>query len=107
MNLSTISIATQLRSGFGTLALLLGIIAGVALTKIAAIDEAFDVALDQEYPMIVRLVDMERQVNLIARATRNALLISDPAGVKKEAESVAAARQKIGALLDKIGRAHV
>lgn len=96
MNLHSLRIATQLRLGFGILAVLIGVIAGISLTRITTIDESFDAVLEREYPIVVDLYGIERQVNDVARAVRNALLISDAAEVKKETDRIASSRQKIG-----------
>ena len=95
MKSNNIKIATQLKIGFGVLGLLVVLMAGMALTKIDTVDKAFDVALENEYPAVVALYEIEGHVNEIARATRNMLLVDNPDEVKKESARVAEARKEI------------
>jgi methyl-accepting chemotaxis protein len=102
VRLNRVRVVTQLWLGFGVMALMIVLLAGVALLQVAKIDEAFDVALEQEYPAVVELYEVEGNVNEIARAVRNVLLADDKAVVKEETDRIAKARARIGERFDKL-----
>jgi methyl-accepting chemotaxis protein len=78
MKANNIKISTQLRIGFGVLGLLVLLMAGIGLVKVDTVDKAFDVALEDEYPAVVSLYEVKGQVNEIAQATRDMLLVDNP-----------------------------
>jgi methyl-accepting chemotaxis protein len=84
------------------MALMMALLAGVALVKIAQIDEAFDVALERQYPVVVELYEIEGEVQVVAGALRNVLLAVDPADVKQETDRIAASRRRISERLDRV-----
>ena len=84
MKLSDTRIATRLTIGFGLLFLLLALAVGVATVKIGHIRDEFRDVMNDDYPTSMIFVGVKDDVNLVARAIRNMLLLTDPAAVRAE-----------------------
>jgi methyl-accepting chemotaxis protein len=93
MNLSDTRISTRLIFGFGLMALLILLLGVVALVEVRSVGAAFDRTTDDIYPKIHQLRDVKDNLNSVARATRNMLLVQKPEEVKKEADRITAMRE--------------
>jgi len=95
-----LKVATRLGLGFGVVILLMLMIAGISLTKLAAVNEHVDLMVNDRFPKTVIANDVVKHINHIAGAMRNALLTTDKALIKKELDSIAESRKAIVANLD-------
>jgi methyl-accepting chemotaxis protein len=92
-------ISTKLALGFGVLALLILTMGGVSLVKTTAVGAAFQLTTEDRYGLIHDARDVKDELNAVATATRNVLLLQGPDDIKKEEERIAAARTHISQLL--------
>ena len=90
MNLVDMKISHRLRLGFGLMLALLLLMGGVSLLKVRAADEAFRLVMEDRYPTIASLQTINDNINDVARAQRNALIMSDADDIKKELSMVEA-----------------
>jgi len=77
MKLSNWKLATRLGLGFGLLVVLLGVLAGVAITRINASNKAIDAILHDRYVKVMLAQSMQFEVNVQARYLRNAIIGAD------------------------------
>ena len=71
-----LKIGVRLGMGFGFVALLLTCIAALAFAKLSALNTEIGDLVNDKFPKTVYANDIINQVNVAARSTRNALLIS-------------------------------
>ena len=100
MSLKDLKISTRLILGFGLLALLIALLGGIASVRISGIGESFDLVVRDKVPKVITLFEVEGDINVVARATRNMVILSDPAEIKKEEARIVAARKTISEKLD-------
>ncbi len=104
MNLKDLKISTRLILGFGLLALLIALMGAVASLKIHGIGESFDLVVKDKVPKVITLFEVEGDINVVARAARNMVILSDPAEIKKEEARIVAARKTITEKLDLLAK---
>ena len=92
MQLSNIRISTRLIFGFGLMALLIFFMGAMSLIKVAEVDAAFHLTVDDRLPKIAAARDIKDNLNVVARSVRNMLLMHKPEDVQKEAERISRAR---------------
>ncbi|WP_193315483.1 methyl-accepting chemotaxis protein [Janthinobacterium aquaticum] len=91
MKMLTMNIGTRLRCSFAVLTVLLLATAALGLLRLSTLDQRMGSVIDQEYPKTVVANDIIKQVNVIARSSRNLLLMTAPEQLAKERETIAAA----------------
>jgi methyl-accepting chemotaxis protein len=89
MNTSNIKIATLLKLGFGTLALLIALMGTLSFVRATGAERAFENVAENRYPKISVLHTVNDRVKDSARLLRDMLLLSDADDVKKAAQSIA------------------
>ena len=100
MKLDDMKISTRLILGFGMLGLITALLGGVSQWKVGAINALFGQVVNERIPRIASVNAIKSDVNLIAIALRNIIIVSDSAVIKKEADRIDAARKRIGNELD-------
>ena len=103
--MANMNIGTRLRCSFAVLTVLLLVTAGLGLLRLSALDERMRGVVDDEYPKTVLANDIIKQVNLIARASRNLLLMTEPQQLAQERETIAKASARTEKLLGELERA--
>ena len=91
MNLQDMKIATRLKLGFAAMALLIGTVGAVSLVRVNEIRDEFNGVMKDKYVKVQMLGDVKDNVNVVARAMRNLLLMSDAADIRGEYEVIAKA----------------
>jgi len=99
---ANLKIGTRLALGFSVMLLIMVVISGVALTGFAKINRKVDVITDDKWPTVVLLHAVYDDINVVARALRNAIILSDAAEVKKELDRIAKAREEVDKNLGKL-----
>ena len=99
MNIADLKISTRLTLGFGVLALLMAIFGGMTFFRIKAVDHSVDLIVHDRYPKIVSLETVRSDLDHIARAMRNTLIMSEPADIKAQIEDIEVARKDIASRL--------
>ena len=97
-----LKLGVRLAIGFGVVMLLMTVIGTIGVMRVAALDESIDLLVNDRFPKTVQANTMVDNINLIARAMRNALLLEDPALVQKELARIQDARKIIGENLEKL-----
>jgi len=87
-------IGMKLGAGFGFVLLVLSVIAIAGISSMATVFNGADEIIEDYYPKTVIANSMVDQVNVIARALRNSLLVKE-ADVQKELDRVSGARKII------------
>ena len=103
MKLNDLKISTRLILGFGILGLLIVVMGGLSLVKVSVMGTAFTQVINDQIPKIVSINDIKGDLNQIAGAMRNMVILGDPANIKQETDRIEAARTRIGARLTKLG----
>ena len=98
-------ITTRLMLGFGLLTLLIAVVSGMAIVKMNAVQTEFDLVLKDRLPKVAQLNEVKGDINQIARSMRNMLIMTSPADLQKERETVDEARQHIGTTLGALDEA--
>jgi len=81
----------------GCFAVILVIMAGLCVftvNRLAFINSKVDVITDDKFPKTVMLNEIDENINIIARAIRNAIILEDPTEVKKELARIPEASKK-------------
>jgi len=102
MNVSDMKIATRLSLGFGMLVLLILMMGGVSLLKVASVDSTFNSLTEERMPRMAALNDIKANIYQIGQSLRNMVIMSDPADVKRQMEVVLSLRKSIGESLDRL-----
>jgi len=97
-------IAIKLGIGFGTVLVLLAIVAFIGITRLASVQANFELAVNENAVKIQAANVMIDQQNIVARAVRNIILLEDPADMKKEEERIRDARAIYKDADDKLGK---
>jgi methyl-accepting chemotaxis protein len=97
-----LKIGVRLGIGFGLMILLLVIISVLSYVRIAQINHEIEDMVSDKFPKTVMANDAVDQINITARAIRNAMLVKDPAEAQKEIDRLMAARKATGEIFDKL-----
>ena len=92
---SNLKIGTRLALGFSVMLLIMIVISGIAMTSFTRMNKKVDVITDDKWPKTVILNDINDNINVAARALRNAIIDLNAANRKKEIERVATAAAAI------------
>ena len=93
--MANMKVATRLALGFGAVIALLAIIAGLSIRDLSNINYNIDDIINDKFPKTVLANDIIDNINIIARAMRNTLILKDRAQVDKELERVQNSRKTI------------
>ncbi|AJG18975.1 methyl-accepting chemotaxis protein [Cupriavidus basilensis] len=96
MNVNDMKISTRLTLGFGVLVLLIALMGGMSLVEVTSVENEFSVAMKDRYPKIAAATKIKEDMNLIARKSRNALIMSEPAEINGELDSAESLRKAVG-----------
>jgi methyl-accepting chemotaxis protein len=102
MNFSDMKISTRLILGFGMMAMLIALMGLITVTKTSDVDEHFHQVSQDLTPKVISLYEIQKNLNIAARATRNLLLLSDPAAMQKELAYISEARKNVGERMSKL-----
>ncbi|MDP3540298.1 MAG: methyl-accepting chemotaxis protein [Azonexus sp.] len=86
-------IGLRLGLGFGLVATLLVIVATLAYIRLTSISEEIDLLVNDRFPKVTAANSVIDQINVTARALRNAVLVKSPEDVSRELDRVAGARK--------------
>ncbi|HIJ58996.1 MAG TPA: methyl-accepting chemotaxis protein [Nitrospirae bacterium] len=95
-------IGTRLGLGFGLVILSLVIISLLAVTRLANIGETIDKIVNDRFPKVVWANDIIDNLNIIARAMRNMVLVDSESEMKAEEKRIEDARSIIVDRLEKL-----
>ena len=93
--LNNLSIAKRLSLGFGLLVVLLATLGGVSLWQVQGMEREVNEVTRGLMPKQKRLAEIESEVNEIARAMRNMLIMDVPADIEAQRSDILSSRQAI------------
>jgi len=99
-----LKIGVRLGSGFGLIIVLMIVTAVVANMRLAHLNDEIDVMVNDRFPKTVLANDIVDQVNIVARALRNSLLVKTPEEAQKELARVIEARTIVNAKLEQLDK---
>jgi methyl-accepting chemotaxis protein len=95
MSAANMKVGTRLALGFGSVIVLMIIIAVLGITNMRNVAGNLQDIVNDKFPKTVWANDVVDSVNTIARAMRNALLEKEPAKIQKELDLIAEQREII------------
>src|SRR5450830_1712546 len=102
MRITNLKIGVRLSIGFGFLVLLLVAMATLGITQMSMLNEQMDDLIRDKYPKTVLANDIIKHVNLIARSSRNILLMIDAGDIAQEVRTIQEASQGSKLALEKL-----
>jgi len=104
MRITNLKIGVRLGAGFAILVALLIITGFVGGNRLSVLNQQMSTVVNQTYPKTVYASDIINQENLIIRATRNLLLMTDPAQLKLQNDLIPVAIKAVAADMDKLDK---
>jgi len=102
MRLTNFKIGARLGAGFGFLVVLLIAMAVLGVSRLSALNEQMDEVINDKYPKTVLANEMIKNVNVIARSSRNILLMTDADDINKEMQTIRQASEGTKGALEKL-----
>jgi methyl-accepting chemotaxis protein len=102
MHIKNLRIGHRLGLSFGLLAVLLAVIAALTYSRIGTLDDNINLTNNDLYPKTVLAHRIKDKVNEAMISLRNALLLSDPAQVKTELDSIETGAKVIVASIEQL-----
>ncbi|MFA7241347.1 MAG: MCP four helix bundle domain-containing protein, partial [Sulfuricellaceae bacterium] len=99
---ANMKVGTKLSLGFGVVLLLLAIIAGLSIKDLNNLNGEIDDIVNDKFPKTQWASDIIDNINVQARVTRNALLLTDKDKIQKEMSRIPEARKIIGERIEKL-----
>jgi methyl-accepting chemotaxis protein len=103
--LKNLSIKLRLFAGFGVVMFLAGMLAVIAVYSIYAINGDIGVIVNDRWPKTVLANEMIDNINVVARALRNAIILDDSQMVQKELDRIPEASKVLADNIDKLDKA--
>jgi methyl-accepting chemotaxis protein len=100
--LKNMTVKMQLATGFGVVILMALIISAVSIFGMKSIDGDIDKIVNDRWPKTVWANDITDNINVVARALRNAILLDDKLEMQKELNRIEEARGKITEDIEKL-----
>ncbi|MFL9879427.1 methyl-accepting chemotaxis protein [Herbaspirillum rhizosphaerae] len=104
MRITNLKIGVRLGAGFAILVALLIITGFVGGNQLSILNHQMSTVVNQTYPKTVYASDIINQENLIIRATRNLLLMTDPAQIKLQNDLIPVAIKTVAADMDTLDK---
>lgn len=92
--MANMKIGTRLRCSFALLTLLLLATAALGMLRLSSLELRMRDVIDDKYPKTVLANDIIKNVNIIARSSRNLLLMTEPQQLAQERATIAKAGAK-------------
>ena len=87
-SIQKLSIGSLVSGAFAVLAVLIFLMGGTTLMRVAAVNADFDTVMNDRYPKIASLHVVSNNLQANARAQRDLLLLNDSDDIKKELDSI-------------------
>ncbi|MFZ4858214.1 MAG: methyl-accepting chemotaxis protein [Desulfuromonadaceae bacterium] len=102
--MNNLKIGVRLGLGFAIIVLLMLVVGGYSITKMSQLDSLVTVLVEDKYPKTVMLNDMKSNINIVARALRNIIILDDKEEIKKENQRIIDARELIGKRIEELSK---
>jgi methyl-accepting chemotaxis protein len=97
-----LKIGVRLGIGFGMMILLLVIISALAYQRLGKLNSEIENMVGDKFPKTEMANEILGQINITARAIRNAMLVKTPEATQQELDRLMAARKKTGELFENL-----
>ncbi len=97
-----LKIGVRLGIGFGLMILLLVVISAIAYLRVGQLNTEIEDMVNDKFPKTVIANDIVDNINVTARAIRNAMLVKSPEAVQQEFDRIQAARKLTAEGFDKL-----
>ena len=104
MSFANFKIGHRLASAFGIVVLLLITITGLSILRLTTLHQSADLIINDRYPKIAMANHVLNDINLIAIAMRNSIILDDAEKIKSELDTIPSARQNIDKNLDQLDK---
>jgi methyl-accepting chemotaxis protein len=94
----------RIGAAFTVLLALLVVITGIGLSRVATLNHSIRVMVEEDFPKTVLANDIVDEINVVARALRNALLVKTTEEIKRELDRVVESRKTIVDRLEKLDK---
>ncbi len=101
-NMSTMKVKNSLILGFSAVLLLLAVVAGISIGKMNELNVSIDYIVNDKFPKTIWTHKITDNINVMARAMRNILLVKDKAKIAEELKRIEKARQVIDENVDQL-----
>ena len=101
---ANMKIGLRLALGFAAVLALMLVMAVVSYLRLGTLDDEITNMVTDKFPKTVLANDVVEQVNITARAIRNAMLVKSPEEAQKELDRLMDARKKTGEIYDKLDK---
>ena len=102
--MKNLRIGQRLALSFGSVVLVLIVLATIAFTRIDRLDQAITLTNEDRYPKTVHTHTIKDELNETARNMRNVLLMTDGAEIKRELDNIGQSSQTISQSLGELDR---
>ncbi len=102
--MKNLKIGMRLGIGFAVISLFLLIIGAYSIVKLNQLDTEITKLVEDKYPKAVMLNDIRNQINIVARAVRNMIILDDKEETKRSMKMIADAREAVNKDLEKLGK---
>jgi len=102
MTLNDLRISTRLAAGFAVMAALIVVVGAMSIAKVTSIDDEFRLALEDRYPKVKAFQTIKANNERVARAMRDLFIMTDPADLQAQYESIAEASKSTAATVEKL-----
>ena len=100
--LTDLRIGYRLGLAFGLCIAISVLLAGYARTTLIRINDDLELMVEDRLVKVQQLEQIKHNVDLTARTVRNIVLLSEPAAIQKELDTIATNRKKTAELFDKL-----
>jgi methyl-accepting chemotaxis protein len=104
MIFANLKVGTRLGYGFGMVMLLLIGITGVGIIDLRALNQSTDLIVKDRYPKVAMANTVLEEINVIAIAMRNTLVLNNETDIKEELNAIVSARKNINENLGELDR---
>src|ERR1700690_4515454 len=103
--LKNLSLKLRLFTGFGVVMFLAGMLAVIAMYSIYTINGDISVIVNDRWPKTVQANEIIDNINVVARALRNAIILEDAQMGQKELDRIPEASKVLTESIDKLEKA--
>src|SRR5690242_5421327 len=104
MRVANVKIGTRLGGAFFIILVFMLTLGGVAVYRLQQLQQEVEVLVTEEYAKAATLKGITDNLNIVARAMRNTLLVESAEEAAKEAKRVTAARDQVSANLERLAK---
>ncbi len=100
--MKNLKIGVRLGLGFAIIVLLMLVVGGYSINKMNQLDTLIGNLVEDKYPKTVMLNEIKGNINIIARALRNLIIVDDKEDNKKETQRILDAREAISKRMEEL-----